>query len=144
MNKKVKKIVFRSKSEEYVCQLLNNLNIPILYEDIKIAYRWIEDKTYTPDFILPNGIILEVKGRFVLEDRKKHLFIRKQHPDNDIRFIFDNPNKKLYKRGKMTYAGWCEKHKFLYCKKVDGIPQTWLNEERDWDSLAWCHTKKKQ
>ena len=143
MNKKIKNFVFRSKSEEHVFQLLNDLNIPILYEDIKIAYRWVEDKTYTPDFILPNGIILEVKGRFVLEDRKKHLFIRTQHPDNDIRFIFDNPNKKLYKRGKMTYAGWCEKHKFLYCKKTDGIPRTWLNEERCWDSLEWCNIKKK-
>ena len=139
-----KKYKFRSRSEEYIYYFLKDLKIPIRYEDCKIKYSWVEDKKYTPDFILPNGIILEVKGWFTLDDRKKHLFIKEQHPNNDIRFVFDNPNKKLYKRGKMTYAGWCEKHKFLYCKKTDGIPRTWLNEERDWDSLAWCHTKKKQ
>ena len=29
-------------------------------------------RTYTPDFVLPNGIVVETKGRFTLEDRKKH------------------------------------------------------------------------
>ena len=125
-----KKIKFRSKSEENVCHLLVDLNIPIRYEEIKLDYEWRENKTYTPDFELPNGIILEVKGRFVLEDRKKHLFIRDQYPDLDIRFIFDNPNKKLYKRGRMTYAAWCDKHNFIYCKRSDGIPEEWLNERQ--------------
>ena len=68
--------------------------------------------------------------RLVLEDRKKHLFIQEQKPDLDIRFIFDNPNSKLYKNGKMTYGKWCEKHNFLYCRRKDGIPDEWLNGRR--------------
>ena len=33
--------------------------------------------TYTPDFVLPNGVIIETKGRFVAADRRKHLEIKK-------------------------------------------------------------------
>ena len=91
-------IRFRSKSEEIVCDFLKESGIPIRYEESKVDYVWKEYKTYTPDFLLPNGIILEVKGRFVLEDRKKHLFIQEQKKDLDIRFVFDNPNSKLYKK----------------------------------------------
>ena len=31
--------------------------------------------TYTIDFTLPNGILVETKGRWVAEDRKKHLLM---------------------------------------------------------------------
>tara|TARA_R100000781_G_C4025652_1_gene108765 strand:- start:169 stop:576 length:408 start_codon:yes stop_codon:yes gene_type:complete len=123
-------IRFRSKSEEIVCDFLKEAGIPIRYEETKVDYVWKEYKTYTPDFQLPNGIILEVKGRFVLEDRKKHIFIQEQKKDLDIRFVFDNPNSKLYKNGKMTYAKWCEKHGFLYCRRKDGIPEEWLDGKR--------------
>ena len=35
--------------------------------------------------------------------------------------------KKLNKGGTMTYAGWCVKHDFDYCKISDGIPKQWYN-----------------
>lgn len=130
MARRKKRGRFRSKSEEDVYNSLTDLGVPIRYEEERIKYTWLEYKTYTPDFILPNNVILEVKGRFVLEDRKKHLFIRTQKPEIDIRFIFDNPNSKLYKNGKMTYATWCIKHKFLFCKRKDGIPIAWINEKK--------------
>jgi hypothetical protein len=130
------KIKFRSKSEEHIFHVLQDMKIPIRYEETKLNYKWFENKTYTPDFQLPNNIYLEVKGRFVLNDRKKHLFIREQYPDIDIRFIFDNPNGKLYKKGKMTYANWCEKHNFKYCKRSEGIPQEWL--DGDYQKMDDC------
>jgi N-acetylmuramoyl-L-alanine amidase len=37
---------------------------------------------------LPNGIIIESKGRFLTADRQKHLLIKQQHPQLDIRFVF--------------------------------------------------------
>ena len=117
---------YRSNSEYNCACFLNKNKVEFEYETFNIPYLWQEDKKYIPDFILPNGIILEVKGRFMLEDRKKHLFIRDQHPEYDIRFVFDNPNRKLYKGGKMTYADWCDKHGFLYCKGGEGIPKAWL------------------
>ena len=123
--------MFRSKSEEKIYNYLLNKKIPHEYEKGKIEYQWLEDKKYIPDFILKeNGIILEVKGRFVREDRKKHLFIRKQKPELDIRFIFDNPKAKLYKGGKMTNASWCDKYKFKYCSLREGIPEAWFNERK--------------
>jgi len=123
-----KQHLYRSNSELNTAFVLTKHNIEFKYESEKIPFEWREDKNYIPDFILPNGIILEVKGRFMLEDRKKHLFIRDQHPDIDIRFVFDNPYRKLYKGGKMTYADWCDKYKFMYCKGGEGIPLGWFKK----------------
>ena len=128
--------MFRSKSEEKIYSLLKEKKIPCEYEKGKIEYEWSENKTYVPDFfLLKNGIILEVKGRFVLEDRKKHLFIRKQKPELDIRFIFDNPKAKLYKGGKMTNGSWCDKYKFKYSSLREGVPEEWINERKRKNNL---------
>ena len=128
--------MFRSKSEEKIYNLLKEKKIPCEYEKGKIEYEWLENKTYVPDFfLLENGIILEVKGRFVLEDRKKHLFIRKQKPELDIRFIFDNPKAKLYKGGKMTNGSWCDKYKFKYSSLREGVPEEWINERKRKNNL---------
>ena len=128
--------MFRSKSEEKIYNLLKEKNIPCEYEKGKIEYEWSENKTYVPDFfLLKSGIILEVKGRFVLEDRKKHLFIRKQKPELDIRFIFDNPKAKLYKGGKMTNGSWCDKYKFKYSSLREGVPEEWINERKRKNNL---------
>ena len=128
--------MFRSKSEEKIYNLLKEKNIPCEYEKGKIEYEWSENKTYVPDFfLLKNGIILEVKGRFVLEDRKKHLFIRKQKPELDIRFIFDNPKAKLYKGGKMTNGSWCDKYKFKYSSLREGVPEEGINERKRKNNL---------
>ena len=128
--------MFRSKSEEKIYNLLKEKNIPCEYEKGKIEYEWSENKTYVPDFfLLKNGIILEVKGIFVLEDRKKHLFIKKQKPELDIRFIFDNPKAKLYKGGKMTNGSWCDKYKFKYSSLREGVPEEWINERKRKNNL---------
>ena len=50
---------------------------------------------YKPDFVLPNGIIIETKGQFLSSDRTKHKLIAKQNPLLDIRFVFSNPNTKI-------------------------------------------------
>lgn len=82
--------------------------------------------TYTPDFVLRNGIIIEVKGKFETADRQKHILIKKQYPNLDIRFVFQNPNNKLYKGSRTTYAMWCEKYGFLYAHKT--VPLSWYRE----------------
>ncbi len=83
--------------------------------------------TYTPDFILPNGIIIEAKGLFETADRKKHLLIKEQYPHLDIRFVFQNPKNTLYKGSKTTYADWCQKYGYQYATKL--IPASWFHEE---------------
>lgn len=73
-----------------------------------------------------NGIIIETKGRFMTADRQKHLMIQQDHPDLDIRFVFNNPNARISKTSKTTYAKWCEKYGFKYAK--GSIPEAWLKE----------------
>ena len=98
------------------------------YESFKISYVIpASNHTYLPDFKLPNGIIIETKGRFILQDRKKHLLIQKQYPTFDIRFVFSNSRVKISKKSKTTYADWCEKHGFKYADKL--IPKSWFNEK---------------
>jgi hypothetical protein len=114
---------YRSGLEETVANQLKKLGIQVLYETTKIEYRVEETRKYTPDFVLPNGVVVETKGRFVAADRKKHLLIKKQHPELDIRFVFTNSKAKLSKASKTTYAEWCTKHGFLYADKE--IPIEW-------------------
>jgi hypothetical protein len=101
-------------------------NVPVLYECMKIEWEDLMYRTYTPDFILPNGIIIETKGRFTAADRRKHLAIKKQHPNLDLRFVFESSKRKLSKGSKTTYASWCERHKFQYADRV--IPLDWIGE----------------
>lgn len=117
---------YRSGLEEVVDNTLKQRNIDGEYEKHKIKYTIpATDHTYTPDFRLPNGIFVETKGRFVIEDRKKHTLIKKQHPELDIRFVFQNSKNKIRKGSPTTYADWCIKHGFLYADKT--IPQEWLD-----------------
>lgn len=115
---------YRSGLEDRISQQLKSLSVPVKYEEFKIKYEVNEVRTYTPDFELPNGIIIESKGRLVAADRKKHLLIKKQHPDLDIRFVFSNSRAKINKGSKTTYGMWCDKHRFLYADKL--IPEEWI------------------
>jgi hypothetical protein len=115
---------YRSGLEDVISEDLKKRGVDFGYETVKIKWQLIESKTYTPDFILPNGIIIESKGRFVLDDRKKHLKVREQNPDLDIRFVFSNSRNKIRKGSKTTYAMWCEKNNFLYADKR--IPDEWI------------------
>ena len=60
---------FRSKLEERIADLLKELGVSYEYETHKISYEILH--IYTPDFILPNGIILEAKGYWDAADRRK-------------------------------------------------------------------------
>jgi hypothetical protein len=118
---------YRSGLEKKVQEDLKDRGVDYSYESLKIKWVLHENKTYTPDFILPNGVIVETKGRFVPDDRKKHLRIKEQHPDLDIRFVFSNSRAKIRKGSKTSYADWCDKHGFVYADKR--IPDEWLEPQ---------------
>ena len=118
---------YRSGLEDKVATYLKELNIKFSYESLKIEWEDLTYRTYTPDFILNNGIIIETKGRFLMADRRKHLCIKKQHPKLDIRFVFENSRKKLRKGGKMTYAQWCMRNNIQFYDRI--IPEDWLKEK---------------
>jgi hypothetical protein len=75
---------------------------------------------------LLNGVILEAKGVWTVEDRTKHLLIREQHPELDVRLVFQNANNKIRKGSKTTYAAWCDKKGIKWCNKV--IPKSWFQQ----------------
>lgn len=118
---------YRSGLEERVAEQLEQLGVEYTYEKVKLKYiRPASEHIYTPDFKLPNGIIVETKGRFLLADRMKHIMVKKHNPDVDIRFVFSNSNARISKASKTTYAMWCRKHGFLFADKA--IPEEWINE----------------
>ncbi len=94
---------FRSKFEAGIAATLHANKIQFTYETLDISYKI--SCVYKPDFILDNGICIETKGFFSKEDRRKHIAIKTQRPELDIRFCFQNSKAKL-SRGKrsLTYA----------------------------------------
>ena len=117
---------FRSHLERAVWAEVEAVQSGAKFESLKLPYTL--EHTYTPDIILPSGVVLEVKGRFIVKGqdcRPKMLAIKKAFPDLDLRFILQNPGLPVTPRAKMTHADWCEKHGFPWCHYRD-IPQEWL------------------
>ena len=115
---------YRSGFEAKLAHQLQRGGVSFQYESISLEYT--KTATYTPDFILPNGIIIEAKGVWTVEDRTKHLLVREQHPHLDIRLVFMNASNKIRKGSDTTYAKWCEKKNILYANKT--IPKSWLSQ----------------
>lgn len=106
---------------------LSNRGVRFRYEEVKLGYtKPASSHKYTPDFILPNGIIVETKGLFDSDDRKKHELIRKQHPLLDIRFVFSRSASPIRKGSKTSYATWCAKQGIPFADKA--VPQAWIDE----------------
>lgn len=129
---------FKSKLEEEFYNFLNDKKIKFQYENFKISYLKPErPSNYTPDFNCPYknvSIFFETKGQFLTSDRKKHLLIKSQHPELDIRFVFSNSKNKIGKKSTTTYGKWCELKGFKYhcinsTKKF--LPDEWVKEILD-------------
>lgn len=120
---------YRSGLEEQVAGQLRAAGVDPKYETVTIPYeKPVTKHKYTPDFPLSDVLIVETKGRFMPDDRKKHLLIKQQYPHLDIRFVFSNSKARISKASKTTYAMWCEKYGFKYADKA--IPVEWLKELR--------------
>jgi hypothetical protein len=126
---------FRSGLERQIAADLRAAGISYRYEEDVVRYvKPLKPSRYTPDFVLPNGIIIEGKGQFATADRQKHLLVKDQHPDLDIRFVFSNPNQRISKQSKTTYAAWCEAKGFQYAKAL--VPDAWKHEAPNVWSLS--------
>ena len=116
---------FKSKFEEWIWSVATKYKHPLEYETLRLSYRL--EKTYIPDFLMKNGIIIEAKGLFTAEMRRKMLAVKRAHPHLDIRFVFQNANNKLNKKAKMRYWEWAEQHKFPWSE--GSIPPSWFKEK---------------
>ncbi len=113
----------RSTFEKKVEADLKERGVRALFEPRKFNY--VKFTSYTPDFVLPNGIALEVKGWFLPEDRTKLKNVKLLYPNLDLRIIFASDNK-INKNSATRYSDWCKKNGFLYAFKT--VPQEWLEE----------------
>lgn len=116
-------MAFRSGLEEKVADLMCELGVDYEYESTKLDYT--VKHIYTPDFLLPNGIYLETKGYWEAEDRRKIKNVKEQHPEIDLRMVFQNPYNKISKKSKTTYAKWCDKHEIPWTSFTN-IPIDWF------------------
>jgi hypothetical protein len=118
---------YRSWLEADVAASLRKLKRKFKYEQTKLSYVVpAQLHTYTPDFELDNGIIVETKGRWTAADRKKMGLIFEQHPEKDIRMLFALDNK-ISKNSRTKYSDWCEKRGIKYAIGA-AVPQEWLDE----------------
>ena len=114
---------FRSKLEEKVADLLFHLDVKYEYEKKKIPY--VIQHNYTPDFVLPNNVILQCKGYWEPADRRKIKQVKKDNPDLDLRMVFQAPYNTISRKSKTTYAQWCEKLNIPWTS-FKNIPLSWL------------------
>ena len=78
--------MFKSGLEEKVSDLLCELGVDYEYEGLSLPYTI--KHLYTPDFVLPNGIVLETKGYWKPEDRRKIRQVVTENPHIDLRMVF--------------------------------------------------------
>ena len=91
---------FRSRFEAQVALALNKQKIKFEFEPHKIGYV-PPPRVYIPDFYIKDyDFYIEVKGRLLQADRVKHLLVKKQNPDFNVKFLFANSRKKIYKGSK--------------------------------------------
>lgn len=85
-------------------------------DSFKLPY--VTEHTYTPDFVdEETKTIIESKGYFDAKARSKMIAVKKQNPGWKIVLVFQNPNNKISKKSKTTYAEWAKKNGFDW-KKV--------------------------
>lgn len=117
---------FKNKFESRISEELHAKGATPQYETFTIPYT--QHKTYKPDFKIKGSrgtIIIEAKGLFDAEDRRKHREVREQHPEYDIRFIFYG-DYKISKKSKTRYSDWCKKNGFLCA--INHVPDEWLED----------------
>lgn len=141
--RKAKRLKFRSAGEMLMTTFLEGKRVKFLYEErtLKIPYTVpASEHDYLPDFFLKkkDGTIMYIdyKGVWDLEDRRKHLLVQQQHPNLDIRMVFERDPRKQYigAKGKSaTYADICTKGSGRGPWKDFSLPFTWVKKERGRD-----------
>jgi hypothetical protein len=117
----------RSTFEKTVLSELDREGIHYLYEPDKIVYQ--VERYYVPDLLI-NDIYIELKGYFREDAQRKMRAVKAQHPDLDIRFVFQNSKatiqgaKKRKDGSKMTCAEWADRYGFIWSHLR--VPKEWI------------------
>lgn len=115
--------------EERVIGDLSNRGVSFEYEPDKITYS--VERQYIPDLRLSDTLYVELKGYFRQDAQRKMKAVKAQHPELDIRFVFQNATstiqgaKKRKDGSKMTCAEWADRNGFVWAEAT--IPEEWLD-----------------
>lgn len=127
----------RSNIERQVAGVLDENFVKYGYEVDKLPFlQPAVNRTYEPDFTLPNGIFVEVKGKLDVATRKKMRLVKADNPDADIRFVFHRNNKLTKAKNSWRYSDWARREGFPCCfispgKLVDQ-PKSWEDILMEW------------
>ena len=117
-------MAYKSQFEVKIDRELRLQGVDFEYETVELAYMSV----YKPDFILPNGIIIEAKGYFKKLDRAKMIKVKRNNPRCDIRFVFQRADNVVTgSKTRMTYGQWATKHGFPWASGT--IPKAWIDEK---------------
>tara|TARA_R110002167_G_scaffold307969_1_gene512592 strand:+ start:206 stop:568 length:363 start_codon:yes stop_codon:yes gene_type:complete len=114
----------------FEAQVISDLvarDIPHEYEPEKLSY-YVE-RNYIPDLKI-GTMIVELKGYFRQDSQRKMKAVKSQHPELDIRFVFQKASstiqgaKKRKDGSKMTCQQWADRNGFIWAEKT--IPEEWL------------------
>jgi len=125
-----RKIPYRSSLEVSLSKQLTEAEVPFKFEPDTLPYiRDGKVSWYTPDFKVGEGIYLESKGYFVggTKDRHKLILIKEQHPQIDLRIIFQKEGLPVSQGTTMTYGDWADFNGFTWAGGGK-IPEGWLQE----------------
>lgn len=125
---------YRNGLEKRIGAQLSEAGVRFSYEPRNVTISIPARKAkYLPDFWIgddPNiGIVIESKGYFYnsAKDRQKLCLIKEQHPELDIRIVFSDASKKIYKKSPTTYGQWATDHDFKWADK-GVVPDAWIKE----------------
>lgn len=113
--------------EERVIGDLDERGVSYMYEPDKLAY--FVERHYIPDLKV-GTMFVELKGYFRQDAQRKMKAIKAQHPDLDIRFVFQKADatiqgaKKRKDGSKMTCAEWADRNGFVWAEAT--IPEEWI------------------
>jgi hypothetical protein len=117
---------YRSWLEADVAQDLKKRKIKFEYEAKTIIFvEPAKTRRYTPDLCI-GELIVEIKGLWTAADRRKMSEVIEQHPDLDIRLLFEQDNL-ISKNSKTRYSAWCERRGIKYAIGKQ-VPEEWINE----------------
>ena len=113
--------------EARVISDLDERGVSYKYEPEKLAY-YVE-RHYIPDLAV-GTMIVELKGYFRQDAQRKMKAVKAQHPELDIRFVFQNASatvqgaKKRKDGSKMTCKEWADRNGFMWAEAT--VPEEWL------------------
>jgi hypothetical protein len=133
VNEQLKKSGLDFHYEDDECKFIYNKKLRLGKCNTCDSHDVVEQHVYTCDFkfISKSGkeIWVEIKGHplaWKAETRAKHIAIKEQYPDRDLRFVFTDKEAKIKKGAKTTNSQWCKQKGFKCASRL--IPKAWLEE----------------